>query len=195
MRPPAPSRASPTASSGRSAGACSKRWACLVPEKRAVEGADRSQERRREQEQVAVLPDPPPVADHHPAPPVSVAVVPEGRVAVRRGLPRAVEARDGVASVRGEPEVLTLTRAVEGGDVVGVLEDLDLADRLGPDLLVLRLLRPGDASGQAQDQNRERQLLQHVSPFPRKAIRTAAGGGCDHCYRPRLPRQGVFPLT
>src|SRR5438445_3351672 len=78
----------------------------LIPEKRAVEGADGSQERGREQEQVAVLADPPPVADRDSAPPVTVAVVPERGVTVGCGLPRAVEARDRVAGVRGEPEIL-----------------------------------------------------------------------------------------
>src|SRR6185295_420325 len=92
-----------------------------VPEKGAVQRTDRRQERGREQEQVAVLPDPPPVADHHPAPPVAVTVVPERRIPVRRRLPRAIEARDRVAAVGGEPEVVAaaLVRTVEGGDVVG----------------------------------------------------------------------------
>src|SRR5439155_17166451 len=129
----------------------------------------------------------PPVAeDESGAAAAGVPARPEPRVAVASAAALPVEARDGVALAhpgRLVAEVVALVRAIERGDVVGVLEDADLALGLRASVLVLGgLLRARAGGGEAQGQGgQQRHPLDrlHASPLrdERPGFDTVYGGG------------------
>src|SRR5437660_276495 len=125
-----------------------------------------------EEVEVAVVADPPAVAEHAGPAGAGVAERPEPRVTVPVAPALTIEARDRIALGPGrrKAEILALVRPIERSEVVGVLEDTDLPHRLlGRRLVPGGLLSPGgrrggETQGQAGQERRRRHRLHDRTP-------------------------------